>query len=37
LDEAHGEELIRQADQWMAAQGIKNPAAMTRMLAPGLP
>jgi len=36
-DDARGRELKGQADAWMAAQGIKNPAAMTRMLAPGLP
>jgi hypothetical protein len=30
-----GRELSRQADEWMAAQNIWNPAAMTRMLAPG--
>ena len=29
--------LQRQADEWMAAQHIKNPDCMTRMLAPGLP
>ena len=36
-DDAHGRELQRQADEWMAAQNIKNPAAMTRTLAPGFP
>ena len=30
-------ELRRQADEWMAGQEIKNPAAMTRMWAPGFP
>jgi serine/threonine protein kinase/tetratricopeptide (TPR) repeat protein len=35
LDDARGRELTRQGDEWMAAQNIKNPAAMTRMLAPG--
>jgi hypothetical protein len=30
-----GRALQRQADEWMAAQHIKNPACMTRMLAPG--
>ena len=34
-DDARGRELTRQAEEWMAAQNIKNPAAMTRMLAPG--
>jgi hypothetical protein len=32
-----GRALQRQADEWMAAQNIRNPAGMTRMLAPGLP
>jgi hypothetical protein len=32
-----GRALQRQADEWMAAQHIRNPACMTRMLAPGLP
>ena len=32
-----GRELKRQAEQWMAAQQIRNPACMTRMLAPGFP
>jgi hypothetical protein len=36
-DDAHGRELQREAEAWMAAQHIKNPAAMTRMLAPGFP
>jgi serine/threonine protein kinase len=36
-DDARGRELQRQAEDWMAAQHIKNPAAMTRMLAPGFP
>ncbi len=35
--DARGRELQRQAEDWMAAQHIKNPAAMTRMLAPGFP
>ena len=30
-------ELQRQADVWMAAQQIRNPVCMTRMLAPGFP
>ena len=34
-DDARGREMRQQADEWMAAQNIKNPAAMTRMLAPG--
>ena len=36
-DDEHGRELQRQADEWMAAQNIKNPACLTRMLAPGFP
>ena len=36
-DDEQGRDLQRQAEEWMAAQHIKNPAAMTRMLAPGLP
>ena len=36
-DDEHGRELQRQAGEWMAAQNIKNPARMTRMLAPGFP
>jgi hypothetical protein len=34
-DEGH--RLRRLADQWMAAQHIKNPRCITRMLAPGFP
>ncbi len=30
-----GSDLVAQADAWMSNQGIKNPALMTRMLAPG--
>jgi serine/threonine protein kinase len=36
-DDAPGHELRRQAEEWMAAQHIKNPVCMTRMLAPGFP
>jgi tetratricopeptide (TPR) repeat protein len=32
-----GRELVRQADEWMAAQEVRNPALLTRMLAPGFP
>ena len=31
-----GQALVFQADQWMEARGIQNPARMARMLAPGL-
>ena len=34
-DNARGRERTRQGEEWMAAQNIKNPAAMTRTLAPG--
>jgi hypothetical protein len=36
-DNTLGRGLQRQAEEWMAVQYIKNPAAMTRMLAPGFP
>jgi tetratricopeptide (TPR) repeat protein len=36
-DDDEGRDLGRQADAWMASQQIKNPAAFTRMLAPGFP
>jgi hypothetical protein len=36
-DDPLGRGHQRQAEEWMAAQHIKNPAAMTRMLAPGFP
>jgi hypothetical protein len=36
-DDARGRELQGQAEEWMAAQHIRNPSAMTRMLAPGFP
>ena len=36
-DDPSGHELQRQAETWMAGQNIKNPAAITRMLAPGFP
>jgi hypothetical protein len=36
-DDARGRELQCQADEWMAAQQIRNPPAFTRMLAPGFP
>ena len=31
------QERRRQADQWMAAQGIVNPSRLTRLIAPGFP
>src|SRR4029450_7207613 len=36
-DDAPGHELRQQAEEWMAAQHIKNPVCMPRMLAPGFP
>ena len=33
----HGLGLQRQAEAWMAAEQIKNPLCLTRMLAPGFP
>ena len=36
-DDEEGHRLRRQAEEWMAAQHIKNPGCMTRMLAPGFP
>jgi hypothetical protein len=36
-DDEHGRALQHQAEAWMAAQNIKNPARITRMLAPGFP
>ncbi|MDQ3665415.1 MAG: protein kinase [Acidobacteriota bacterium] len=35
LGSERGGQLIAEADTWMRKQEIKNPAAMTRMLAPG--
>jgi predicted Ser/Thr protein kinase len=35
--DAPGRALQQQAEAWMAAQNIRNPAGMTRMLAPGFP
>jgi hypothetical protein len=37
LNGDRGRELVRQADEWMAAQDVRNPALLTRMLAPGFP
>lgn len=34
-DEGHA--LVEETDQWMAGQGIKNPARMAALLAPGFP
>jgi tetratricopeptide (TPR) repeat protein len=36
-DDERGRTLAREADAWMAGQNIRNPARMTRMLAPGFP
>jgi hypothetical protein len=35
LRDERGSQLVAEADAWMKAQKIKNPEAMTRMLAPG--
>ncbi len=32
-----GRALVREADAWMATQGIRNPARMTRLIATGFP
>ena len=32
-----GRELVCEADAWMAAQGIRNPSRMTRLIATGFP
>ena len=37
LDDDYGRKMRGQADTWMAAQQIKNPASLTRMFAPGFP
>jgi hypothetical protein len=34
---AHDDSLRRRADEWMADQGIVNPARITRLIAPGFP
>ena len=36
-DGERGRALVDEADAWMAAQGIRNPARMTRLIAPGFP
>ena len=33
----HGHRLQEEAEAWMATQSVKNPVALTRMLAPGFP
>jgi hypothetical protein len=37
LGRVEGERLLQQARAWMSSQGVKNPAAMVRMMAPGMP
>ena len=34
-DDERGRALVAEADAWMAAHGIRNPARMARMIAPG--
>jgi serine/threonine protein kinase len=35
--DAHGQRLQEDAEAWMARQSVRNPVALTRMLAPGFP
>jgi hypothetical protein len=35
LRDDRGKQLIAEADAWMVGQKVKNPEAMTRMVAPG--
>jgi eukaryotic-like serine/threonine-protein kinase len=37
LDGDRRDELVRESDAYMAAEDIRNPQAMTRLLAPGFP
>jgi len=37
LQGARGRNLVESAEAWMASQTIRNPPAMTRMVAPGFP
>jgi hypothetical protein len=32
-----GRELIQQADHWLQANGVRNPARLSRLIAPGFP
>jgi hypothetical protein len=32
-----GRALVREAEEWMTGQTIRNPRFMTRMIAPGFP
>ena len=32
-----GQALVEQADTWMSRQGVRNPARMTDLMAPGFP
>ena len=36
LGAAEGARFLRQADRWMTDQGIRNPARMAGVLAPGV-
>jgi serine/threonine protein kinase/tetratricopeptide (TPR) repeat protein len=37
LQGERGRDLVQSAEAWMASQSIRNPLAMTRMVAPGFP
>jgi hypothetical protein len=36
-DGERGRALVDAADTWMATQGIRNPARIARLIAPGFP
>jgi hypothetical protein len=37
MNDDGGRELVRQAEDWMASQDIKEPVLMTQLIAPGFP
>jgi hypothetical protein len=37
LEGDEGRAMMREADDWMACEGIKNPARMTAAFIPGFP